>query len=151
MAFCNSALVACRVSGKASTGVLVFANQTPVDWHAKSQKSTKTAVYGAEFSAARTGTELVMDVQVTVRALGATIRWRSLVAWRQPVSCHLIHHSTLCPWQATQFSIMSQCQGSCGTQSNEVLSCQNSSKHCRHPNQVSRIPAIPTFHWSHTF
>ena len=29
--FCDSALAACKVSGKASTGVLVFANQTPVD------------------------------------------------------------------------------------------------------------------------
>jgi len=52
MAFCDSALAACKVSGKASTGVLVFVNQTPVDWYSKLQKPTKTAVCGAKFSAA---------------------------------------------------------------------------------------------------
>ena len=52
MAFCDSALAACKISGKASKRVLVFVNQTPVDWHAKLQKPTKTAVHGTEFDAA---------------------------------------------------------------------------------------------------
>ena len=66
MAFCDSALAACKVSGKASTGVLVFVNQTPVDWHSKLQKPTKTAVCGAEFSAAQTGMEKLMDILATL-------------------------------------------------------------------------------------
>ena len=51
----------------------MFTNQTPVDWHSKLQKPTETAVCGAEFSATRTGTEKVMDIQATIRALGAPL------------------------------------------------------------------------------
>ena len=51
----------------------MFVNQTPVDWHSKLQKTMETAIYGAEFSATRTGFELVIDIQATVRALGAPL------------------------------------------------------------------------------
>ena len=73
MAFCDSALAACKVLGKASTGVLTFVNQTPVDWHSKLQKPTKTAVCGAEFSAARNRTGKFMDIQATLRAMSVPL------------------------------------------------------------------------------
>ena len=44
-----------------------------MDWHAKSQKPTGTAVCGAEFSAARTGTEKLMDILATLRAVGVPL------------------------------------------------------------------------------
>ena len=44
-----------------------------MDWCSKLQMPTETAVCGDEFSAARTGTEKVMDIQATVRALGAPL------------------------------------------------------------------------------
>ena len=97
MAFCDSALAACKVSGKASTGVLVFANQTPVDWCAKLQKPTKTVVCGAEFSAARTGTEKLMDILATLRAVGVPLdgeAW-SLGDNESVVTSSTIPHSVL--------------------------------------------------------
>ena len=97
MAFCDSALAACKVSGKASTGVLVFANQTPVDWCTKLQKPAKTAVCGAEFSAARTGTEKLMDILATLRAVGVPLdgeAW-SLGDNESVVTSSTIPHSVL--------------------------------------------------------
>ena len=51
----------------------MFVNQTPVDWHSKSQKPTKTAVCGAKLSAAQTGTEKCMDILATLRAMGVPL------------------------------------------------------------------------------
>ena len=61
----------CLDTGKSLTGCLHFVNKTPVDWYSKKQATVETATYGSEFVAAKTATELIVDIRQTLRYLGA--------------------------------------------------------------------------------
>ena len=62
------------LTGKSMTGVLHFANQTPIDWYSKKQGTVETATFGSEIVAARTATEQIIDLRNTFRYLGVPIR-----------------------------------------------------------------------------
>ena len=64
--FIDSGLYHCRVTGKASTGMIQFVNQTPVDWGAWKQATVETATYSSEFVAARMGVDKTIDLQYTL-------------------------------------------------------------------------------------
>jgi len=61
------------ISGKSVTGILHQLNKTPIDWHSKLQLTVETATFGSEYVAARTCTEQVIDLRLTLRYLGAPI------------------------------------------------------------------------------
>ena len=67
------------LSGKAVTGVLHFANQTPIDWFSKKQSTVETATYSSEFVAARTCVKQVMDLRHSLRYLGVPIHGKSYI------------------------------------------------------------------------
>ena len=62
------------LSGRSVTGVLHLINKTPIDWYSKKQATVETAIYGSEFVAARTCTEQIIDLRLTLRYLGVPIR-----------------------------------------------------------------------------
>ena len=64
---------------KAVTGCLHFMNKTPIMSHSKKQATAETATYGAEFSAARTCLEQVIDLRQTLRYLGVRVHETSYV------------------------------------------------------------------------
>ena len=66
----NANLNHCLAPGKSLTGCLHFVNKTPVDRYSKKQATVETATYGAEFVAAKTATEQIMDIRQTLRYLG---------------------------------------------------------------------------------
>ena len=51
------------LTGKAVTGCLHLANKTPIMWYSKKQSTSETATFGAEFSAARTCIEQIVDLR----------------------------------------------------------------------------------------
>ena len=61
------------VTGRSVTAVLHFLNKTPIDYYSKRQSTIETATYGSEFVAARTATEQIIDLRITLRYLGANI------------------------------------------------------------------------------
>jgi len=61
------------ITGRSVTGVPHFLNKTPVDWYTKRQPTIETATYGSEFLAARTATEQLIDLRLTLRYLGAKV------------------------------------------------------------------------------
>ena len=63
----------CKVTGRSATGILHVINQTPVDWYSKRQNTVETATYGSEFIAAKTATEQIMDIRITLREMGIPI------------------------------------------------------------------------------
>jgi len=67
------------VSGKSVTGVLHQLNKTPIDWHSKLQSTVETATFGSECVAARTCTEQVIDLRLTLRHLGVPINEPTMV------------------------------------------------------------------------
>ena len=61
------------LTGRSVTGIIHFVNQTPIDWYSKKQATAETATYGAEFVAARTCVEQIIDIRTTLRYLGVPI------------------------------------------------------------------------------
>ena len=62
------------VSGRAVSGILHFANQTPFDWYTKKQATVETATYGSEFVAAKTATQQIIGIRTTLRYLGVPVK-----------------------------------------------------------------------------
>ena len=52
---------------------LHFFNATPGEWYSKKMATVETATYGAEFVAARTCVEQIIDLQNTFRYLGVPV------------------------------------------------------------------------------
>ena len=62
-----------EVNRRSRTGVLVFCNSSPILWHSKKQTSIETSSFGSEFSAMKTGTELVEGVRYKLRMMGIAL------------------------------------------------------------------------------
>ena len=62
------------MTGRAVTGILYFVNQTPIEWFSKKQSTVETATYAAEFIAARTAVDQIVDLRTTLRYLGVPLR-----------------------------------------------------------------------------
>jgi len=75
----NANLMHDLLSGKSVTGVFHMANLTPIQWYSKKQSTSKTATYGAEFLAARTCLEQVVDLRNSFRYLGVPVHETSYV------------------------------------------------------------------------
>ena len=60
-------------TSRAVTGILHLVNQTPIEWYTKWQPTVDTTTYGSEFMAARTATEQIMDLRLTLHYLGVPI------------------------------------------------------------------------------
>jgi len=54
------------ISGKSVTGILHRLNKMPIDWCCKLQSTVETATFGLEHVAARTCTEQVIDLHLTL-------------------------------------------------------------------------------------
>ena len=67
------------LSGKSVTSVFHMANNTPIMWYSKKQATSETATYGAEFLAARTCMEQVVDLRNSFRYLGVPVYETSYV------------------------------------------------------------------------
>ena len=52
-----------KVTCRSVTGVFLLANNTPLIWYTKRQKTVETSTYGSELVAARIGTEMVIEVR----------------------------------------------------------------------------------------
>ena len=61
------------LTGRSVTGILHLINQTPIDWFSKKQATVETATYGAEFVAARTCVDQIIDLRNTLRYLGVPV------------------------------------------------------------------------------
>ena len=67
-------LMSCLVTGRSTTGILHFINQTPVGWFCKRQQTVESATYGSEFVAARQCTDQIEDLRFTLRAMGVPLK-----------------------------------------------------------------------------
>jgi hypothetical protein len=55
-------------------GILHFMNKMPIDWYSKKQATIEMATYGSEFISAQTCIDQIVDLRLTLRYLGITIR-----------------------------------------------------------------------------
>ena len=67
------------LNGKSVTGVFHLANLTPLMWYSKKQATSEIATYGAEFLAACTCMEHIVDIRNSVWYLGVPVYETSYV------------------------------------------------------------------------
>jgi len=67
------------ISGESVAGVLHQLNKTPINWCSKLQLTVETATFGSEYVAARTCTEQVIDLHLTLRHLAVPINGPTMV------------------------------------------------------------------------
>jgi len=67
------------VTGRSVTGILHMLNRTPIDWYSRKQGTVETATYGSEFVAARTATDQIMDLRLTLQYLGVPLFHQSFM------------------------------------------------------------------------
>jgi hypothetical protein len=53
--------------------ILLFVNNTPVQWYLKRQKTVETSTYGAELMAARIATDMIIEMRYVLRMLGVRV------------------------------------------------------------------------------
>ena len=117
-------------TGRSTTGVLHFVNQTPIDWFSKRQGQVETATYGSEFVAARTAVEQIMDLRYTLRSLGVPLDGP---AWmfgdnQSVVTSSTIPHSTLSKrWNALSYHRVREAVASGFVRFHHIFSNQNPS------------------------
>ncbi len=67
------------ISGKSVTGILHLFNKTPIDWFSKLQATVESATFGSEYVAAKTCTEQIIALRLTLRYLGVPIKGSTMV------------------------------------------------------------------------
>ena len=68
-----------KVTCRSVTGALLLVNNTPLIWYTNRQNTVETSTYGSELLAARTGTEMVIEVRYKLRMLGMGLEKISLM------------------------------------------------------------------------
>ncbi|CAJ1944962.1 unnamed protein product [Cylindrotheca closterium] len=72
--FVDASHAANVVTRQSRTGVLIFVNKAPIIWYSKKQNSVETSSFGSEFSALKTGVELLEGLRFKLRMMGVPIQ-----------------------------------------------------------------------------
>jgi hypothetical protein len=67
------------VTRRSVTGVLLFANNMPIEWISKRQKTVETSTYGSELVASRIATDLIVEYRYKFWMLGVPIDGHALM------------------------------------------------------------------------
>lgn len=71
--YIDANLYYCMLTGRCVTGILHFANKTPIDWFSKNQATVETTTYGSEFVVVHIAMGQIIDLSTTLKYLGVTI------------------------------------------------------------------------------
>jgi hypothetical protein len=85
------------ITGSSVTGILHLCNQTLIESFSKCQTCVQTVTFGTEFVAARIAVDQIVDLQNTIRYLGAPVKERNFLFGdnQAVVSNSVIPHLTL--------------------------------------------------------
>jgi len=61
------------VTRRSITGIIVMANNTPIRWVSKRQRTVESSTYGSELVAARIATELILEMRYMFRMIGVPL------------------------------------------------------------------------------
>jgi hypothetical protein len=64
--FVDANHAAYKSTRKSQTGILMFLNKAPVNWHSKKQNGVESSTFGSEFIALKNGLELVLSLRYKV-------------------------------------------------------------------------------------
>ena len=62
------------VNRRSRKGILIFRNRAPILWHSKRQTMVEISMFGSEFTAMKTGIELVEGLRYKLRMFGIPLK-----------------------------------------------------------------------------
>jgi hypothetical protein len=62
-----------KLTRRSHTGILIYANSSPIFWYSKSQKTIETSTFASEFVALRVATELIKGLRYKLRMFGVPL------------------------------------------------------------------------------
>ena len=71
--FVDADLAGNKVTRKSHTGILIFCCRAPIIWYSKKQNSVESSTFGSEFTALKTGIELIQALRYKLRMFGVPI------------------------------------------------------------------------------
>jgi len=72
--FCDASHATDLITRRSTTGIIIFAQGTPVLWYSKRQNTIETSTFGSEFVALNIATEMVEGFRYRLRMMGAPIQ-----------------------------------------------------------------------------
>ena len=72
-AFLDASHASDMVTGRSTTGYILFVGMTPVKWYSKRQNTVETSSYGAELVAMRIAVEAILELRYMLRMMGIAI------------------------------------------------------------------------------
>ena len=67
------------VPGHAYSGILIFLNQTPIEWYCKKQSTVACATFGSKFVAAKTATKKAYSLCYSLWMMGIPVDYETYV------------------------------------------------------------------------
>jgi hypothetical protein len=71
--FCDASHATDLITRRSTTGIIIFAQGTPVLWYSKRQNTIETSTFGSEFVALKIATEMVEGLRYRLRMMGIPI------------------------------------------------------------------------------
>jgi hypothetical protein len=61
------------ITRRSRTGILIYINRAPIMWYSKKQNTIETSSFGSEFTALRTGVEMIRGLRYKLRMMGVPL------------------------------------------------------------------------------
>ena len=71
--FCDANHAGNVITRRSQTGILIFANMTPINWLSKKQNTVESSTFGSEFIALKHATEIIKGLRYKLKMLGVPI------------------------------------------------------------------------------
>ena len=71
--FCDASHATDLITRRSTTGIIIFAQGTPIIWYSKRQNTIETSTFGSEFVALKIATEMVEGFRYRLRMMGVPI------------------------------------------------------------------------------
>jgi len=71
--FCDASHATDLITRRSTTGIIIFAQGTPILWYSKRQNTIETSTFGSEFVALKIATEMVEGFRYRLRMMGVPI------------------------------------------------------------------------------
>ena len=72
--FCDASHATDLITRRSTTGIIIFAQGTPILWYSKRQNTIETSTFGSEFVALKIATEMVEGFRYRLRMMGVPIK-----------------------------------------------------------------------------
>ena len=71
--FCDANHAGNAITRRSQTGIIIYANMTPIQWISKKQNTVESSTFGSEFIALKQATEIIKGIRYKLKMLGVPL------------------------------------------------------------------------------